>query len=151
MPTPTPWCIEEYQRNSTDDFTGSLDWKPVQGTKFTYEQQFTHYKGDSYFTLGPNYLNVQESDGTTVSLLTNYYNLTPYGISSCNTGSMGTAYSAGPPVTYTIFSAPQHRLAPGHQSGMRRGDQLPALAAHARPVPHRSAAHAERDASRTSR
>jgi hypothetical protein len=98
--------IGEYQRNSTDDFTGSLDWKPVQGTKFTYEQQFTHYKGDSYFTMGPNYLNVQESDGTTVSLLTNYYNLAPYGISSCNTGSMGSAYTAGPPASYTIFSPP---------------------------------------------
>jgi hypothetical protein len=100
--------IGEYQRNSTDDFTGSLDWKPVQGTKFTYEQQFTHYKGDSYFTLAgaPNYLNVQEADGTTVSLLTNSYNLSPYGISSCNTGSMGSAYNAGPPATYTILSAP---------------------------------------------
>ena len=54
----------EYQRNSTDDLTGSVDWKPVQGTRFTYEQQFSHYKGDSYFMLGPNYLNVQESDGT---------------------------------------------------------------------------------------
>jgi hypothetical protein len=98
--------IAEYQRNSTDDVSAALDWKPVQGTKFSYEQQFTHYKGDSYFTMGPNYLNVQEADGTVVSLLTNYYNLTPYGIGACNTGSMGSAYSAGPPPTYTIFSAP---------------------------------------------
>jgi hypothetical protein len=100
--------LNEYERNSSDDYTASLDWKPTQGTRFTYEQEFTHYKGDSYFTLasGPNYLNVQEADGTTVSLLTSYFNLTPYGISSCNTGSMGSAYSAGPPATYTIFSAP---------------------------------------------
>jgi hypothetical protein len=100
--------IGEYQRNSTDDFTGSVDWKPTRGTKFSYEQQFTHYKGDSYFTLtgGPSNLNVQEADGTVVSLLTNSYNLTPYGISSCNTGSMGAAYTAGPPAVYTIFSAP---------------------------------------------
>jgi hypothetical protein len=97
--------LEEYQRNDTDGGTAALDWKPVQGTKFSYEQEFTHYKGDSYFTLGPSYLNVQEANGEVVSLLTNYYNLTPYGISSCNTGSMGSAYSAGPPPTYTIFTA----------------------------------------------
>ncbi len=100
--------LNEYQRNSTDDYTASLDWKPVRGTRFTYEQEFAHYKGDSYFTLagGPNYLNAQEADGTIVSLLTSYYNLSPYGIGSCSTGSMGSSYSAGPPPTYTLFSAP---------------------------------------------
>jgi len=100
--------LDEYERNSTDDFTGSLDWKPVRNTKLTYEQQFTHYKGDSYFTFagGPNYLNVQEADGSAVSLLTSYFNLPAYGIGSCNTGSMGSAYSAGPPPVYTILSAP---------------------------------------------
>jgi hypothetical protein len=97
--------LSEYQRNDTDDFTGSLDWKPVQGTKFTYEQQFTHYKGDSYFTLNPNALIVQEADGTRVAI-NDYDSLSPYGIGACNTGSMGSAYSAGPPAVYTIFTAP---------------------------------------------
>ena len=97
--------LEEYQRNSTDDITASLDWKPVQGARFTYEQQFTHYKGDSYFTLNPAALIVQEADGTRVAI-DDYDSLTPYGIGACNTGSMGSAYSAGPPAVYTILTAP---------------------------------------------
>ena len=90
--------LQEYQRNSTDDFTGAIDWKPVQGTKLTYEEQIDHYKGDSYFTMAPQYLNVQESDGTRVSLLDSYQAFTPYGYSSttgafaassnCNSSSM---------------------------------------------------------------
>src|SRR5580698_9977856 len=45
--------LQEYQRNSSDDGIIDVDWKPVPGTKFTYEEQITHYKGDSYFTLNP--------------------------------------------------------------------------------------------------
>jgi hypothetical protein len=97
--------LEEYQRNDTDEFTGAVDWKPVVGTKFTYEQQFNHYKGDSYFTLNPAALIAAEADGTPVAI-DDYDSLTPYGIGACNTGSMGSAYSAGPPPVYTIFSAP---------------------------------------------
>lgn len=89
--------LEEYQRNSTDDFMGAVDWKPVNGTKLTYEEQIDHYKGDSYFTMAPGYLNVEEPDGTKVSLLDSYQNFLPYGYNSagtfspgsnCNTGSM---------------------------------------------------------------
>jgi hypothetical protein len=90
--------LQEFQRNSTDDFTGAVDWKPVQGTKLTYEEQIDHYKGDSNFTMAPQYLNVQESDGTKVSLLASYQSFTPYGYSSttgafaassnCNSTSM---------------------------------------------------------------
>jgi hypothetical protein len=82
----------EYQRNSTDDFTGDVEWKPVSGTKFTFEEQLTHYKGDSYFTLNPNALTLQEADGTRVAI-NDYDSLTPYGIGACNTGSMGSAYT----------------------------------------------------------
>jgi len=71
--------LEEYQRNNTDDFTAGADWKPIQGTKLTYEEQIDHYKGDSYFTMAPQYFTVQEADGTKVALLTNYYNFLPYG------------------------------------------------------------------------
>ena len=45
--------LQEYQRYSSDDFTLAVDWKPVQGTKLTYEEQIDHYKGDSYFTMDP--------------------------------------------------------------------------------------------------
>ena len=30
---------------------GAIDWKPVAGTKLTFEEQVAHYKADSYFTL----------------------------------------------------------------------------------------------------
>ncbi|MGB7267189.1 MAG: hypothetical protein WBC92_16860 [Terracidiphilus sp.] len=93
--------LQEFQRNTTDDFTGAIDWKPVQGTKVTFEEQVDHYKGDSYFTMAPGYLNAQESDGTKVSLLASYQSFTPYGYSSttgafaasgvCNTTSMANS------------------------------------------------------------
>ncbi len=106
--------LEEYQRHSTDDFTGGIDWKPIQGTKLTFEEQIDHYRGDSYFTMDPTYLNVQEQDGTKVALLASYQSPVPYGYSSatgafapsgnCNSGSM-INYSAGPPASGTILYA----------------------------------------------
>jgi hypothetical protein len=95
--------LSEYQRNSTDDFTGAIDWKPLRGTKLTFEEQIDHYKADSYFTLAPSDFIAQEADGTPVSL-GNWNSTTPYGISACNTGSMGSAYHNS--TNYTIFSAP---------------------------------------------
>ena len=92
--------LQEFQRNSTDDFTGGVDWKPVRGTKLTFEEQVDHYKGDSYFTVAPQYLNVLEADGTKVSLLTSYMNSLPYGYSgagafsaaaNCNATSLANA------------------------------------------------------------
>jgi hypothetical protein len=100
--------LEEHQRNNTDDITSSLDWKPVRGTSFTYEEQITHFKGDSYFTLNPQSLIVQEADGTPVAI-NDYDSLSPYGIGACNTGSMGNAYTAASgsnPAVYTILSPP---------------------------------------------
>jgi hypothetical protein len=97
--------LEEYQRNNTDELTGAVDWKPAAGTKFTYEQQFNHYKADTFFTLNPAALIAQEADGTPVAL-NDFDSLAPYGIGACNTGSMGSAYSAGPPPVYTLFTAP---------------------------------------------
>jgi hypothetical protein len=90
--------LQEFQRNSTDDFTGGIDWKPVQGTKLTFEEQVDHYKADSYFTMDPSYFNVQEADGTKVALLANYDSLTPYASSACNANSVGTT---------PVLSAPQ--------------------------------------------
>ena len=87
--------LQEFQRNSTDDFTGTVDWKPVQGTKLTYEEQIDHYKGDSYFTMAPQYLNVQESDGTKVSLLDSYQQFVPYGYST-TTGAFAASSNCNP-------------------------------------------------------
>jgi hypothetical protein len=83
--------LQEYQRNSTDDWTGSVEWKPVSRTRLTYEEQVTHYKGDSYFSMAPQYFNLQEADGYRVAVLQNYDNPInkPVGI-TCNPG-VGTA------------------------------------------------------------
>ncbi len=101
--------LDEYVRNSTDDFLGAVDWKPVAHTKITYEEQVDHYKADSYFTLDPKTFIAQEADGTPVSL--GDYDWTPsatapypYTSAACNTGSMGSAYTSSS--TYTIFTAP---------------------------------------------
>jgi len=79
--------LAEYQRNSTDDFTGAVDWKPVQGTRLTFEEQVDHYKADSYFTLSPSQFMVQEADGTP-AYLGNWDSQVAYGIAACNKTSM---------------------------------------------------------------
>jgi len=66
--------LQENQRNSTDDWTGSVEWKPVSRTRLTYEEQITHYKGDSYFSGAPQYFNLQEADGLRVAVLQSYDN-----------------------------------------------------------------------------
>ncbi len=101
----TDSLLEEYQRNSTDDFMGAIDWKPLQQTKFTFEEEVDHYKADSYFTIAPSEYLVQEADGTPVSLGNWDNSGTSYGLSYCNTASMGSAYTNS--TTYTILSAPQ--------------------------------------------
>ncbi|MGC1870362.1 MAG: hypothetical protein WA700_05340 [Acidobacteriaceae bacterium] len=87
--------LSEYQRHSSDDFTGAVDWKPLPNTKLTFEEQIDHLKENSYFTLAPSSFIAQESDGTPVSL-GNYTSLTPYGIAACDTGSMGTPVGSTP-------------------------------------------------------
>ena len=79
--------LQEYQRNSTDDWTGSVEWKPVPRTRLTYEEQITHYKGDSSFSMAPQYLNLQEANGSRVAVLQSYDNPinSPVGI-TCNPG-----------------------------------------------------------------
>jgi len=81
--------LQEYQRNSTDDWTGSVEWKPVSRTRLTYEEQVTHYKGDSSFSMAPQYFNLQEANGLRVAVLQSYdnpiNNILSFGI-ACNTG-----------------------------------------------------------------
>jgi len=97
--------LREYQRNSTDDFLAAIIWKPLQLTSLTFEEQVDHYKADSYFTIAPGQFNVQEADGTPVALGNWDATGSPYSIASCNTASMGSAYTNA--TNYTIFSAPQ--------------------------------------------
>ncbi|MFZ1085484.1 MAG: hypothetical protein WAN35_11000 [Terracidiphilus sp.] len=79
--------LQEFQRNSTDEFTGGLDWKPVRGTKLSFEAEITHFKTGSYFTLDPNGFTVQEADGTP-AYLGNWDSQTAYAIAACNKTSM---------------------------------------------------------------
>jgi hypothetical protein len=89
--------LQEFQRNSTDDFTGSIEWKPIQNTRLTFEEQIDHYKADSYFTIAPSDFIAQEADGTKVAL-DDYDSETPYPASACNANSIGTTpiFSASP-------------------------------------------------------
>ena len=91
--------LEQYQRNSTDDFIGGIDWKPLLKTTLTFEEEVDHYKEGSYFTLAPSDFIAQEADGTPVAP-GGWDSIPPYGIGSCNTGSMGAA-------PYTILSPAQ--------------------------------------------
>ncbi len=79
--------LQEMQRNSTDEFTGEIDWKPVPLTRLTFEEIVDHYKNDSYFSMDPSYLRVQEPDGTKVALLYSYDSTAPS--ISCNANSTG--------------------------------------------------------------
>lgn len=96
--------LSEYQRHSSDDFMGAVDWKPLPRTTLTFEEQIDHLKENSYFTLAPSSFIAQEADGTPVAL-GNYTSLTPYGIAACNTGSMGSGFTS--PANYTILSPAQ--------------------------------------------
>jgi hypothetical protein len=53
----------------------------------TYEEQVTHYKGDSSFSMAPQYFNLQEANGQRVAVLQSYDNPinSPVGI-TCNAG-----------------------------------------------------------------
>lgn len=58
--------LDQFWRNSTDNWTGGLDWRPAQNTTLSYDQFVTHYKGDTYWQLTG--LNYQLPNGTPVSL-----------------------------------------------------------------------------------
>ena len=124
--------LQEFQRNSTDDYTAAVDWKPVQGTKLTFEEQIDHYKGDSYFTMAPQFLNVQEANGTKVSLLDSYQSFLPYGYSS--TGAFAASSKLQrhqhDQFVHDSLRQSQWRLA-DRRSGMQRDQQLLPLAADA--------------------
>jgi hypothetical protein len=90
--------LEEYQRNSTDDFIGAIDWKPVRGTTLTFEEEIDHYKEDSYFTMAAGDFIAQEADGTKVAL-DDYDSQTPYPSSACSANSIGTTPMLSAPQT----------------------------------------------------
>jgi hypothetical protein len=90
--------LQEFQRNSTDDFTGAVIWKPKQSTSLTFEEEIDHYKADSYFTMAPGDFNVQEADGTKAAL-DDYDSQTPYPSSACNANSVGTTPMLSAPQT----------------------------------------------------
>ena len=91
--------LQEYQRNGTDSFVGGVNWKPVKDTKLTFEEMVDHFKADSFFTMDPSYLTVQEANGTKVAPLINYDSLTPYSSSNCNANSVGTTPALSAPTT----------------------------------------------------
>lgn len=87
--------LQDFQRLSTDHFLGGIDWKPAQNTKFTFEEEVDHFKANSFFTINPASLLVQEADGTRAQILANYYSLTPS--VTCNANSTGTTPTLSAP------------------------------------------------------
>ena len=53
-------------RNSTDTWTGAVDWKPVRQTTLTFEETVMHYKGDTNW--GLTGLGLQLANGMPVTL-----------------------------------------------------------------------------------
>ena len=135
--------VQEMQRNSTDNFTFGVDWKPVQGTKFTMEEEIDHLKADSYMTVNPGSLVVQEADGTPAALLANSYAQVAYSASNLqckqhrhDSYPLGAEHSGRPA---------------GDQRGLQRNDQLPALAAYAHLFIRQRSSGSRAQASRMSR
>jgi hypothetical protein len=103
--------LQQNERNSTDDFTVGLDWKPLKETKITFEEQMTHFKNNTSYQLAPSAYNVQEANGAKASL-GDWDALEPYGYTAtgfsvsgvCSTASMGSAnYTSA--TSYTILTA----------------------------------------------
>jgi hypothetical protein len=53
-------------RNSTDTWTGGVDWKALPKTRISFDEIIVHYKGDTNWQLDG--LNLQLANGTPVSL-----------------------------------------------------------------------------------
>ncbi len=53
-------------RNSTDTWTGAVDWKPIPKTMLTFEETVMHYKGDTNW--GLTGLGLQLANGMPVTL-----------------------------------------------------------------------------------
>jgi hypothetical protein len=79
-------------RNSTDTWRGAVDWKPVSKTTLTFEENVTHYKGDTNWQLTG--LNLQLANGTPVTL--GFDNVV---VPSCGDGNPPIVTSATTPPT----------------------------------------------------
>ncbi len=88
--------LAQFERNSTDDFTGEIDWKPIRDTQFTFEEEVNHYKENTSFTMAPSQYIVQEADGQPVAL-GDWNSYTPYTSSNCN--SLGSTSLLSPSTT----------------------------------------------------
>src|SRR5215469_1540556 len=102
-------------RNSTDNWTAGVDWKPDPRTTFSYDQFITHYKGDSNWQIAG--LNYVLQNGTPVSLGVNLSSVwkTPCAAPFNSNGTVNPtcsaylAYSRYEP-TRTLFPTEQFRF-----------------------------------------
>ncbi len=78
-------------RNSTDTWTGAVDWKPIPKTMLTFEETVMHYKGDTNW--GLTALGLQLANGMPVTL--GFDNQKP---PSCGDGN--------PPIVTTLTTPP---------------------------------------------
>jgi hypothetical protein len=79
--------LNQYWRNATETWLAAVDWRPVRGTTFTYEEHINHYKGDTTWSLAG--ANLVLPTGQPVSL--GFDNLTVVGAVSATTGCNAAA------------------------------------------------------------
>jgi hypothetical protein len=77
-------------RNNTDNWLGAVDWKPITKTLLTFEENVTHYKGDTNWQQAG--LTLQLSNKTPVSL--GFDNVT---VPSCTGGAPISSSTTTPP------------------------------------------------------
>jgi len=78
--------LQEYMRQSSDTWNGSIEWKPLPQTHITFEEIVDHIKSDSFFSLAPSSLIVQEANGARVAAAGDFTSEFP--VISCNTANM---------------------------------------------------------------
>jgi hypothetical protein len=79
----TEALLQQYWRNSSDIWLGAVDWKPFRGTTLTYEEQLTHYKGNTNWQLS-GLTGIALANGVPVSI--GFDNVAPVGAVSASTG-----------------------------------------------------------------
>jgi hypothetical protein len=117
--------LQEYQRNSTDDFVGAILWKPLQLSTLTFEERVDHYKEDSYYTLAP----AGQLGRNLVALFGRIVQYRKHGHRLHERQEL-----------HHFFGSADRRRPAHRQPGVRCHDELPSLPADARHLPHREPA-----------
>jgi hypothetical protein len=127
--------LAEYQRNSTDDFLGAIDWKPLSRPRSPLKSRSTTTRRTPTSPRSRRQFNVQEADGTPGLA----GQLGRHGLAlhhrRLQHGEHGQRLHQRHQLHHPSRRRRRRRPA-DRQSGLRCDDELPALAADARPLSH---------------